>query len=194
VFGVMGVVLVASAEWLERASRRTEAASSALLDDEASPLLKKEVLSTISVWAYLLSKFAFVDRLKRVLAEADLGWSVGRLTLMMLLLAGLVSGLLINMTLIPAWSALMAAVAAMLLPYFHVCRVRQKRLTAIEQQLPDAMDFLARSLRAGHPFSTATRRCLRWGASSGRRRKSAGSVCPGRPPLRTSANASPCRR
>lgn len=155
VFGVMGVVLVASAEWLERASRQADAASSALLDDEASPLLKKEVLSTISVWAYLLSKFAFVDRLKRVLAEADLGWSVGRLTLMMLLLGGLVSGLLVNMTLIPGWSALMAAVAAMLLPYLYVCRVRQKRLAAIEQQLPDAMDFLARSLRAGHPFSTA---------------------------------------
>ncbi len=43
----------------------------------------------------------------------------------------------------------------MLVPYLYVCRVRQKRLSAIEEQLPDALDFLARSLRAGHPFSAA---------------------------------------
>lgn len=156
VFAVLGFALVASSQWLEQRSRQDAAASSILLDNAAaSPLLKKEVLSTISVWAYLLSRFAYVEKLKLLLAEADLNWSVGRLTLLMMLLGGIVSALLMNFTQIPVWSALLAAVAALLLPYLYVCRVRQRRLSVIEEQLPDAMDFLARSLRAGHPFSAA---------------------------------------
>jgi tight adherence protein B len=44
------------------------------------------------------------------------------------------------------------AVAA---PYFRVLHCRRRRLEQIEAQLPDALDYLARALRAGHPFSLA---------------------------------------
>jgi tight adherence protein B len=39
------------------------------------------------------------------------------------------------------------------LPYLFVRRKRKKRLAALEEQFPDALDFLARSMRAGHAFS-----------------------------------------
>jgi tight adherence protein B len=38
------------------------------------------------------------------------------------------------------------------LPYLFVRRLRNKRMAKLEAQLPDAMDFLSRSMRAGHAF------------------------------------------
>jgi tight adherence protein B len=42
--------------------------------------------------------------------------------------------------------------AAAFLPYAYVLRRRTKRFRQFEEQFPDALDFLARSLRAGHPL------------------------------------------
>ena len=39
------------------------------------------------------------------------------------------------------------------LPYFYLRIKRAKRIAAFEEQLPEALDFLARSMRAGHAFS-----------------------------------------
>jgi len=156
VFAVLSFSLVAASAWLERKSSGQTDGPSVLLDAAAaSPLLKTEVLSTISVWAYLLSKFAFVDKLKTLLAEADLGWSVGRTTLLMLLSGGVALAVFLKIPFLPGWADAVGAAGVAWLPYFYVRHRRSKRLRAIEEQLPDAMDFLARSLRAGHPFSTA---------------------------------------
>jgi tight adherence protein B len=39
------------------------------------------------------------------------------------------------------------------LPYFYVRRTRTKRLAKLEEQFPEALEFLARSMRAGHAFT-----------------------------------------
>ncbi|GHC49224.1 type II secretion system F family protein [Neogemmobacter tilapiae] len=39
--------------------------------------------------------------------------------------------------------------------YFWVARKAKKRMTLIDEQLPDAVELMVRSLRVGHPFSTA---------------------------------------
>ena len=51
--------------------------------------------------------------------------------------------------------ARMAAVAALfaVLPVWKLGRARKKRLAAFEEQFPEALDFLARSMRAGHAFT-----------------------------------------
>ncbi|MBC7859977.1 MAG: type II secretion system F family protein [Burkholderiaceae bacterium] len=43
--------------------------------------------------------------------------------------------------------------SALALPYLLLLRARAARLRQIEQQLPEAADFLARALRAGHSFA-----------------------------------------
>jgi tight adherence protein B len=50
-------------------------------------------------------------------------------------------------------SIVAGAVAAGLLPYFYVLNTRRKRLSAFEEQFPEALDFLARAMRAGHAFT-----------------------------------------
>jgi tight adherence protein B len=39
------------------------------------------------------------------------------------------------------------------LPYFYVRRTRSKRMAKLEEQFPEALEFLARSMRAGHAFT-----------------------------------------
>jgi tight adherence protein B len=39
------------------------------------------------------------------------------------------------------------------LPYLYVRRTRNKRLSKLEEQFPEALEFLARSMRAGHAFT-----------------------------------------
>jgi tight adherence protein B len=53
----------------------------------------------------------------------------------------------------PALRALVAGLCTAYLPIFFVSKKRNKRIDTLETQLPDALDFLSRSMRAGHAFS-----------------------------------------
>ena len=46
-------------------------------------------------------------------------------------------------------------VVAMVLPLWFLRRARSRRLKKFERQLPDALDMIVRSLRAGHPINIA---------------------------------------
>ena len=123
--------------------------------DDLPALLKNESLSTISIWAKVLARFDFVEIMRRHLAQADLSWSVGRLTLLMLLAGSVVLALLMSLDWLPAWGALAVAAGVAAMPYLIVLRRRSRRFRRFEDNFPDALDSLARALRAGHPFSAA---------------------------------------
>jgi tight adherence protein B len=50
---------------------------------------------------------------------------------------------------------LLGAIAGMVLPYFVLTMLRDRRQAAFVALLPDAMDTVVRSLRAGHPLTAA---------------------------------------
>ena len=54
---------------------------------EDSPLFRSERLSTLNFWDSVLARFDFIEILKTRIAQAELDWSVGRVTLGMLLCA-----------------------------------------------------------------------------------------------------------
>jgi tight adherence protein B len=139
------------------------AAGSALLEgsrvsetSEAPPetplLLRQQLLSTIDIWHRLLARFDFVEILKLRIAEAGLKWSVGRVTLMMLLSGSVGAAAMFALDWAPAVSAPLFGVAGILAPYLFILRKRKKRFQKIEEQFPDALDSLSRALRAGHAF------------------------------------------
>ncbi len=115
-------------------------------------LLQQQRLSTISVWDELLARLDFVEILKRRIAEAGLKWSVGRVTLTMLLLGSATAATLLAADWAPAIVALPAGIAAGFIPYFYILNKRTKRFQKIEEQFPEALDSLSRALRAGQPF------------------------------------------
>ena len=91
----------------------------------------------------------------RLVMQSGIGVSTTRLVAMVLLpaLAGYVACILF---LHDAWLALAAAAAAGLVtPLLTLLHMRRKRRQRFEAGLPDAVDVLVRSLRAGHPLPVA---------------------------------------
>lgn len=125
------------------------------LSDETSLLLKDDSLSTISIWAQLLRHFDFIEILRNRLAQADLNWSVGRVTLLILLSSSLALAVLMRLDAVPGWAAVLIAAGVACLPYLFILRRRARRFRKFEEDFPDALDSLARALRSGHPFPAA---------------------------------------
>ncbi len=99
----------------------------------------------------LLSSLDFINRLDRMIGQADLQITVSRL-LMFCFVAGLMAGLAAY-TVLSSLMALLLALLAAVLPILHVARERRKRLRKFNAQLPDTLDLLSRSLAVGHAFS-----------------------------------------
>lgn len=119
--------------------------------EQAQPgLLRNEVLSTLSVFAEVLKRLRHVERLQKSLAEADLEWSVGRVILMMLVAGTITLNLLLRLDFIPYFGVWVCALAASGTPVFYIRRKRRLRMRAVEETLPEALDFLSRALVAGH--------------------------------------------
>ena len=121
--------------------------------DLESPLFRNERLSTLDFWNNLLARFDFVEILKSRLEEAELDWSVGRVTLAMLLLGTLSA--IVGTQFVSVWVALAAGALTACAPYAHILRLREKRFKKFREGFPDVLDSLARALRAGYPLSAA---------------------------------------
>jgi tight adherence protein B len=123
----------------------TETANAGILKDTAEQHSIDNALKATPV----------AEALQRQINQADLDWSAPRVLLMMAVGAGV--GAVLGWMLRPLGFASLSAVGGSLLlggaPLLILKRKRDKRLREIEAQLPDALDFLARSMRAGHAFS-----------------------------------------
>lgn len=100
----------------------------------------------------LLHRLPQAARLDQLLLQSGLSWSVAQFLgiAAALLLAALLWLLIWPM---PVPGALLLLGVAGGGPIMFVLRARTARLQKIESQLPEAADFLARALRAGHSFS-----------------------------------------
>ncbi|WP_426087380.1 type II secretion system F family protein [Janthinobacterium sp. PSPC1-1] len=100
----------------------------------------------------LLRRVPQAAKLDHLLLQSGLSWSVAQFIGVMgaLLLAAL---LLLAAWPMPFPGALLLLASAVSGPCLLVLRARAARLKKIEAQLPEAADFLARALRAGHSFS-----------------------------------------
>jgi tight adherence protein B len=121
--------------------------------DETPRLLKDETLSSISPWAKLLERSDLVKIIHRHLIQSGLSWSVGRITLFMLLTGSVGTAIAMQFDWIPGYGAMMIGASVAALPYFYILQRRAKRFRRFEENFPDALDSLARAMRAGHPFA-----------------------------------------
>lgn len=71
------------------------------------------------------------------------------------LLASLVAGTALALAAWPAWVVLPCALAACAVPWVWMAVRRERRMRRIEEQFPQALDLLARALRAGHALPAA---------------------------------------
>ncbi|MCC6585873.1 MAG: type II secretion system F family protein [Bryobacterales bacterium] len=116
----------------------------------APTLLRNESLSTISVWATILARFAQVVQVREHIMQAGLQWSVGRLTAMMLLAGTASAAVFWRLGWTPWTITLLIGFVAGLGPYMAVIRRRRLRIEQVERVFPDCLESLARSMRAGN--------------------------------------------
>jgi tight adherence protein B len=102
----------------------------------------------------MLQKYKVHGALQTLIEQAGLKWHVARLvqTCMAFFLGGFLIGWqLTGMQL----TGLAGGVFAGSLPFLHVYRKRKARLHKFEEQFPESLEFVARSMRAGHAFSVS---------------------------------------
>ena len=139
----------------ERVARRLRTMSAGAHGGEQNiSIIKERLLSNTPTLQRILLQMPRVGTLDRLLQQSGLSRSVANL-LGMSLLAFLLTFFAGSYFAIPMLLRLALASAAAMLPFFYVTRAKGKRLTRIEQQLPDALDLMGRALRAGHAFPTA---------------------------------------
>jgi tight adherence protein B len=122
--------------------------------DEELALLRDEQLSKIPAFDTLLRRSARVSAIQDVLLQAGMKLRAGNF-LVLCVLCGLGAGIaavLYTHNAAIGWAAL---VIASFLPYSFVSYRRQKRFEKFEELFPEAIDTLARAVRAGHAFTTA---------------------------------------
>jgi tight adherence protein B len=103
----------------------------------------------------VLSYLNLTGRAEAAIRQAGLEWTLNGLVMAMAV-AGAIGAILGGLFLaaLPAVPrALVCGAGGAALPYLYVLHQVSKRLATFEEQLPDALDFLARSMRAGHAFS-----------------------------------------
>ena len=123
------------------------------LGADAAPLIRTERLSTINFWDNVLARFDFMEILRTRIAQADLAWSVGRVTIAMALAAAVV--FVIFFRFVGFWPASAAAFLAAFTPYGYILRLRDRRFRKFSENFPDVLDSLSRALRAGYPLSAS---------------------------------------
>jgi tight adherence protein B len=103
----------------------------------------------------LVSSLQFSRHATEQMQQAGLTWSASRLLAAMglAMIPGFGIGTLMPFLLNGPVTAITLALSFGMAPYLFVRHKRKKRLAAMEEQFPEALDFLARSMRAGHAFS-----------------------------------------
>lgn len=118
-------------------------------------LIRTEDRTTGKMVLRVLRKLRLTDRLRRLLEQAGLKWKVARLVHGSLAL--LLAGFTLAWYGAPAYRAAapVAGATAAAVPLIYVLRLRAQRLRKFEEQFPESLEFLARSMRAGHAFTVS---------------------------------------
>ena len=138
-----------------RVARRLRAMNTATDDSiKTISITKERPLSLNPSLQALLEGVPGIQSLDRLLLQSGKSWNVGKF-LGFSFLGLLVSFLLLSIFSVPLYMRLGLMFLCTAMPYFLVSRTKAARLEKIEQQLPDALDLMGRSMRAGHAFPTA---------------------------------------
>jgi tight adherence protein B len=116
-----------------------------------NPILRRDAVPVGNPLLAAAFRIPAIASIEGTLREAGMSWSLGTF-LLASVGCGLAGALFMQIVTGFAGAALIGALAGSLLPLVYVRRRRRLRLQAFEEALPDALDLLARAIRAGHPI------------------------------------------
>ncbi|MGG7054685.1 type II secretion system F family protein [Nitrosomonas sp. ANs5] len=137
----------------KRIKKRLQAISAGWQGGDAS-LLKQRLLSHSPPLQRFLLQLPRIHSLDRLLVQSGMSLMVSQFLVYTLIAA---VGAMACAALLGQSFPMMLLFAGLggMIPYLFVVRARSKRLSLIEQQLPEMIDLIARALKAGHAFPGA---------------------------------------
>ena len=122
--------------------------------EEELALLRDEQLSEIPALDTFLRRSTRVSDLQKMLAQADMSLRVSNF-LGISALTGAAATIIVYVLSKRVEVAWIALLVGFVLPYSYASIRRNKRFEKFEELFPEAIDTLARAVRAGHAFTTA---------------------------------------
>lgn len=148
---VIGVLTTARRQFGKIGARIRRAGESNDISQQS--LFRQSELSSIDWLNDFLKKIQIIHRVQRLLLQADVQLNA-TVFLTLCIGAPLCTYLLLNRIVFDSLIALLCAVGVALLPWLWVTTKKKMRMAKFLTQLPDALDALARALRAGHGISS----------------------------------------
>ena len=132
--------------------KRLRTLSASKIEDESIDILRKKFLSGIPWFNRLLLSFNWTDRLNRLLEQANVKYPLGVFVLLTFSLA--FAGLLVSSWLTSNYLVVIPVTVILgMIPFFYVYMKKKQRMDKFQRQFPEALDLVARALRAGHAFT-----------------------------------------
>jgi len=139
---------------VRRLERRLRALHAGGHGIEASSLIKAREADRVGAIGKLLLALPRVASLEKMLQQAGIVMKTSRFLATAAMLMAAVFLVLLALRQ-PLWLAAMLGLGSVLVPVLWLSRARNRRLKRLEAQLPDAVELIARALRAGHAFPTS---------------------------------------
>jgi tight adherence protein B len=117
-------------------------------------LLRDELLSRIPAFDTLLRRSERVSVLQKMLAQGSVDVRAGNFLILCAVSAAVLAviAVIAGGNLLFGWAGI---IVGFFLPYAYASYMRTKRFAQFEEKFPEAIDTLARAVRAGHAFTTA---------------------------------------
>jgi tight adherence protein B len=163
IFVLVAAAVFAAVSVLDQRNARARLIKERLTEERKGPerapedelaLVRDEQLSQIPALDNLLRRSARVSEIQKTLAQAGMEMRAGNF-LGLSALTGVVATILayaFSKRIEIAWIAMLVG---FLLPYSYASFKRGKRFQRFDELFPEAIDTLARAVRAGHAFTTA---------------------------------------
>ena len=103
----------------------------------------------------LVERYRLGPRLSALLEQAGLKWAPARLIHLCLMAFAVGTGGVWVMLPVPKFIAILVGLGAAYAPVAYVMWARKKRLHKWEESFPETLEFISRSMRAGHAFSVS---------------------------------------
>lgn len=124
------------------------------LDEEARSLLHDHYMKSLTPIDRRLVKFSAFSSLKKLIELSGYDWSLTQ-TLSVTLLCSVLLFLGAMLLGQPLYVGVVAAIGIWFILYFWLNKKISDRLSAFEEQLPEALDIMRRMLQAGQPVTQA---------------------------------------
>lgn len=122
--------------------------------EPAAAILRDEMLSRIPAFDSILRRSERVSMLQKMLGQGEVNVRAGNF-LMLCAVSAIVFALVMAVaggSVLFGWAG---GVLGFFIPYAYASHRRAKRFQRFEEKFPEAIDTLARAVRAGHAFTTA---------------------------------------